>query len=106
MVKGFKNVIYSGLTTLELSRIIENIMVNYPGVTGIYNISSDPISKFDLLMLIKSKMHLDVEVVPDETVRCNRSLNSAKFRKELNYTPPAWEAMIEELSKDIRGRKQ
>lgn len=106
VVKGFKNAIYSGLTTLELSRIIENIMVNHQGVTGIYNISSDPISKFDLLMLIKEKMHLDVEIVPDETVRCNRSLDSAKFRKEFSYTPPTWEDMIEELNKKIRGDKQ
>lgn len=99
-VKGFKNAIYSGLTTLELSRIIENIMVNHPGVTGIYNISSDPISKFDLLMLIKGKMHLDVEIVPDETVRCNRSLDSTKFRKEFSYTPPTWEVMVDELTKN------
>lgn len=100
VVKGFKNAIYSGLTTLELSRIIENIMVNHPGVTGIYNISSDPISKFDLLMLIKEKMHLDVEIVPDETVRCNRSLDSTKFRKEFSYTPPTWEVMVDELAKN------
>ena len=103
MVKGFKNAIYSGLTTLELSRILENIMVHHPSATGIYNVSSDPISKFDLLVLIRDKMHLNVEVVPDETVRCNRSLDSTKFRKEFSYTPPTWEAMIEELSKDFRG---
>ena len=100
-VQGFKNAIYSGFTTLELSRIIENIVVHHPGANGIYNISSDPISKFDLLMLIKDKMHLNVDVIPDETFRCNRSLDSTKFRKEFNYTPPTWEAMIDELSKHI-----
>ena len=100
-VQGFKNAIYSGFTTLELSRIIENIVVHHPGANGIYNISSDPISKFDLLMLIKDKMHLNVDVIPDETFQCNRSLDSTKFRKEFNYTPPTWEAMIEELSKHI-----
>ena len=105
VVKGFKNAIYSGLTTLELSRIIENIMVNHPGVTGIYNISSDPISKFDLLMLIKGKMHLDVEIVPDETVRCNRSLDSTKFRKGFSYTPPTWEVMVDELAKNRRSKQ-
>lgn len=105
VVKGFKNAIYSGLTTLELSRIIEHIMVNHPGVTGIYNISSDPISKFDLLMLIKEKMHLDVEIVPDEAVRCNRSLDSTKFRKEFSYTPPTWEVMVDELAKNRRSKQ-
>lgn len=101
-VKGFKNAIYSGLTTIELSRIIENILVHYPHATGLYNISSDPISKFDLLMLIRDKMHINVDVIPDETIRCNRSLDSTKFRNEFNYTPPTWAAMVEELSKDIK----
>ena len=105
-VKGFKNAIYSGLTILELSRILENIMVHHPDATGIYNVSSDPISKFDLLTLIKNKVHLAVEIVPDETVRCNRSLDSAKFRREFSYAPPTWEAMVEELSSDIRRRNQ
>jgi len=100
-VYGFKNAIYTGLTTLELSRIIETILIKYPDANGIYNISSDPITKFDLLMLIKDKMHLDVDVIPDETFRCDRSLNSIKFRKEFNYTPPTWETMIDELSKYI-----
>lgn len=105
IVKGFKNAIYSGLTTIELSRVIEKIIVYHPAANGIYNLSSDPISKFDLLMLIRDKMHINVRVSPDETIRCNRSLDSTKFRKEFNYTPPTWEAMVEELSKDIIGRK-
>jgi len=104
IVKGFKNAIYSGLTTLELSRVIEKIIVHHPGARGIYNLSSDPISKFDLLMLIKNKMHLAVDIVPDETVRCNRSLDSSKFRKEFSYTPPTWEVMVEELNSYIRRR--
>jgi len=104
-VKGFKNAIYSGLTTLELSRIVENILVNHADVTGIYNISSEPISKFDLLMLIKEKMHMGVEIVPDETVHYNRSLDSTKFRKEFNYTPLTWEAMVDELTKNIRSKQ-
>ena len=100
-VHGFKNAIYSGFTTLELSRIIEGIVVHHPGANGVYNISSDPISKFDLLMLIRNEMHLNVDVIPDETFQCNRSLDSTKFRKEFNYTPPTWKAMIAELSKSI-----
>lgn len=105
-VKGFKNAIYSGLTTVELSRVLENIMMHHPDATGVYNVSSDPISKFDLLMLIKEKMNLGVKIVPDETVKCNRSLDSTKFRNEFSYTPPAWKVMVEELSSDIRRREK
>lgn len=99
-VRGFKNAMYSGLTTLEMSRIVEKILTGHPDAAGLYNVSSDPISKFDLLMLIKKKMHLDIEIIPDETFHCDRSLDSSKFRREFNYTPPAWETMVEELSKE------
>jgi dTDP-4-dehydrorhamnose reductase len=105
VVKGFQNAIFSGFTTLELSRIIEDVLVNYPEATGVYHVSSDPISKFDLLVLIKEKMGLAVEVISDEAVHCDRSLDSTIFRKEFNYTPPTWERMIEELSKVITGER-
>ncbi len=104
-VKGFKNAIFSGFTTLEMSRVIEKLLIEHPEASGTYHISSDPISKFDLLMLIKAKMGLPIEVIPDESFRCDRSLDSSKFRKELSYTPPTWEEMIEELIRDISGEK-
>jgi dTDP-4-dehydrorhamnose reductase len=100
-VKGFKNAIYSGLTTLELSRVIEKILVHYPSANGIYNVSSDPISKYELLVLIRDKMHLNIEVIPDENMKCDRSLNSFKFRQEFDYSPPSWKAMINELASTI-----
>ncbi len=105
-VRGFKNAIYSGLTTLELSRVIEKIIIHYPGANGIYNVSSDPISKYELLLLIRDKMHLNVEVLPDENVICDRSLNSSKFRQEFNYVPPRWELMIDELARSIYSKKE
>lgn len=104
IVKGFKNAIYSGLTTIELSRIVENILINYPRMIGLYNISSDPINKYDLLMLIKEKMQLNMKIVPDEIFHCDRSLDSSKFRKEFDYAPPSWDAMIDELSGVLKKR--
>ncbi|MBU0533490.1 MAG: SDR family oxidoreductase [Candidatus Omnitrophica bacterium] len=105
-IKGYKNAIYSGFTTLELCRIVEMLIVDYPQAHGLYNVSSNPISKFDLLMLIKKKMNLDIEITPDEDFHCDRSLDSSKFRKEFGYTPPSWEKMIDELVIELKGRKQ
>ena len=100
-VNGYKKVIFSGFTTLELSRVIENMILNYPDASGIYHVSSDPISKFDLLSLIKATLKLPIEIIPDESFACDRSLDSSKFRREFNYNPPSWEEMIYELCKDI-----
>jgi dTDP-4-dehydrorhamnose reductase len=101
-VQGFKNAIFSGFTTLELSRIIERILTEYPEKGGLYHVSSDPISKFDLLTLIKREMGLRIEIIPTEEPRLDRSLDSTKFRKEFDYTPPTWEEMIEELSRSLK----
>ena len=101
-VQGFTNALFSGFTTLELSRIIEKILTEHPEKGGLYHVSSDPISKFDLLTLIKRKMGLRIEILPTEEPRLDRSLDSTRFRREFNYTPPTWEEMIEELSRNLK----
>jgi len=83
---------------LELSRVIEHLLRRYPDAAGLYNVSSDPISKYDLLKLIAVKMRPDMKVLSEEQFRCDRSLDSKRFRKEFDYTPPNWETMVEELS--------
>jgi len=103
VVRGFKNAIYTGLTTLELCRVIEKLLLDHPDASGIYNVSSEPINKFDLLRLIGEKMHLSVEITPDEAFHCDRSLDSERFRGDFGYTPPTWEKMVEELSQVYRG---
>ncbi len=103
-VKGFKKAIYSGFTTIELSRIIERLLVEFPAAHGLYHVSSAPISKFDLLTLIKNELNVPVEIMPDDSFHCDRSLDSNRFRNEFKYSPPSWEAMIKEFAEDFRGR--
>lgn len=103
-IRGFRGAVFTGFTTLEISRIIERMIVDYPGASGLYHVSSEPISKYDLLMLVKKKMNLDVEIIPDDSYRCDRSLDSSRFRREFKYDPPAWERMIEELSRDTEEK--
>ncbi len=100
-IKGYKKVIFSGFTTLELSRIIEKILVEHLKVSGIYHVSSDPISKLDLLSLIKQKLQLEINIMVDKSFKCDRSLDSKKFRNEFNYKPPSWDEMIDELCEEI-----
>ena len=96
-VNGFTKAIYTGFTTLEMSRIIEKMLLEYPDASGVYQVSSDPINKYDLLLLIREKLGLKIEIIPDDVFCCDRSLDSSRFRAEFDYTPPTWGAMIEEL---------
>lgn len=96
-VKGFTKAIYSGFTTLEMGRIIEDMLVNHPDASGVYQVSSDPINKYELLLLFREKLGHNIEIVADDSFCCDRSLDSTRFRKEFAYIPPTWEKMIEEL---------
>ena len=69
---------------------------------GLWHLSADPISKYDLLTLVKSQYQLDIEIMPDRSVSCNRSLNSAKFRKNIATPIPSWNKMIAEMYQDER----
>ena len=97
-IRGFRNAIFSGFSTIELSRVIERILVAYPGAHGMYHVSSAPITKFDLLMLLKAELKLDVDITPDDTFHCDRSLDSRLFREQFGYTPPSWAAMAAEIA--------
>ena len=49
---------------------------------------------------------LDREIIPDDDVVCDRSLDSTRFRSDFGYTPPTWDAMLDELSETIKARPQ
>jgi dTDP-4-dehydrorhamnose reductase len=102
-IKGFKNAIYTGFTTLEMSRIIETLLLEHPSASGVYQVSSDPINKYDLLLLFREKLGHDIEILENESFRCDRSLDSSRFRRVFSYSPPTWERMVEDLNTEGQG---
>lgn len=96
-IKGYKKALFSGFTTIELSRIIEKIVTDYPNAHGVYHVSAEPITKYDLLEMIRERLGLSVIIVEDVEVAIDRSLDSSRFREEFNYQPPTWEEMLDEL---------
>ncbi len=97
-VQGFKNAIFSGFTTKVLAGILARVIQDYPRLAGLYHVSSEPISKFDLLCEIRDAMGLNIEIEPDIDFSCDRSLNSGKFRALTGFRPPSWKTMVEELA--------
>ena len=96
-INGYKNAIYSGLTTIAFSKILNQIIEDFPQLEGLFHISSEPISKFDLIHLLNKKFQLNININPDSTFTCDRSLDSTAFRKKTNISIPSWEKMIDEL---------
>jgi dTDP-4-dehydrorhamnose reductase len=99
-VSGFKKAIFSGLTTNALSTIIEKIITDFPDLHGVRQIASEPISKYDLLTMVKKTYHLTIAIEPDEAVVNDRSLLATKFTTETKIKIPSWEYMVTEMYKD------
>ena len=99
-VSGYKKAVFSGLTTLALSEIIAEILADHPHLSGVYQVATKPISKYDLLNLVKKTYDMKIKIEQDETIINNRSLNPEKFKKETNIKIPSWEYMIEEMYRD------
>jgi len=97
-IKGFQKAIFTGFTTDELARIILQYVIPNPELGGLYQVSSDPISKYDLLMLAREAYHKDITILPEQDFFCDRSLDSTRFRKVSGYQPPAWPEMLAEMA--------
>ena len=99
-VNGFAGAIYTGFTTIALVELIALLIAKHPEISGVWQASSEPISKYDLLVKIDAALDLGITVRREENFRCDRSLCSERLRKALNYTPPTWDEMIDGLARD------
>ncbi len=104
-IRGFRRAMYTGFTTAEMSRVIGMLLERLPEAGGLYHVSSDPISKFDLLRMVNERLDHSVRIVPDDDFVCDRSLDSRRFRAEFGYTPPSWPDMVGELAAELGERK-
>lgn len=105
-VRGFRRAIFSGLTTAEMGAAIERVVSKEPRPSGLYHVSTDPISKHDLLCSLRDALELKTEIVPADEPAIDRSLDSGRFRGEFGYNPPGWPQMIDSLAAEIRGRRR
>lgn len=104
-IRGFRGAIYSGLTTIELTRVCDALITQPPDLHGLWHVASEPISKYDLLVALFARLgRTDVDVKPDDSFRCDRTLVADRFNRATRYQPPAWDRMLDELSVSIRVR--
>lgn len=99
-VNGYVNAIYSGFPTVILAEILGMIISDHPRLAGLYHVSSEPINKFDLLMLIKERLGLNIEIEPFENFSIDRSLDSSRFREETGFVSLPWLEMVDRMFSD------
>lgn len=99
-VCGYTRSIYSGFPTNIFAEIVGDLISNHPGLSGVFHVSSDPINKFDLLRLFNEAYEASIEIVPDDSLVINRSLDSSKFRTATGFSPSPWPDMIARMASD------
>jgi dTDP-4-dehydrorhamnose reductase len=101
---GFRRAIFSGVTTVELARVLAEVVLPAPELSGVYHLSSAPISKHDLLGLIARRYDHRIEIRPSDEPVIDRSLDSSRFRAATGYRPPTWPQLVDALYEDATVR--
>ncbi len=95
--KCFTRAIFSGFPVVALAGIMRDVIVPRPELSGIYHVAAQPISKFDLLSLVAEIYGKSIEMVPDDRVVIDRSLNAERFRKVTGYVAPDWRELVTQM---------
>ena len=93
-ILGFTKAIFSGLPTVELSRVIRDYVIPNPLLHGMYHVSCEPIDKFNLLNLVKKAYSHNIKIIPSDDFKIDRSLDSSRFQAATGYHPLGWTDLI------------
>ena len=99
-IKGFNKVIYSGITTTKMAEIVLKLIDQYQNLSGVYNISSKPISKFELLKLWNNLFDINANIEIDNNYTSNKNLISDNFYRTISMEQPDWVELSSQLNND------
>jgi dTDP-4-dehydrorhamnose reductase len=96
-VSGYSRAIFSGLPTVEIARVIDQIILPRPDLAGIYHLSAAKIDKFRLLKLVAETYGKDVRIEDDPSYVVDRSLDSTRFRTATGFYPADWPTLVQRM---------
>lgn len=96
-IKGFTKAIYSGFPTIEMAHIISNFIIPNKTLAGLYHVSSEPISKYDLLKIIQKVYQKEIDIQPYNDYILDRSMDSTRFTEATGYTAPSWLTLVQKM---------
>ncbi len=98
--RGYLNAIFSGLPTLEIARIVRDYILPDDSLYGVYHLSADAISKYELLKIINKSYGCNITIERFDDFYIDRSLDSSEFRRKTGYIPNSWEELINDMYND------
>jgi len=100
-VPGYTRAVFSGLTTAAFAAALDTLLRRTPGLTGLFHVASRPISKYELLLRLCQRVAPALEVIPDGSVDCDRSLDGSAFATATGILVPSWDAMLAGLAAEV-----
>lgn len=95
--RGFTRAIFSGLTTDALTDAIAQHVLPKPELRGVWHVAASPIAKHDLLLMLREAYDHDIEIVPDDALRIDRSLDGGRFHAATGFVAPPWPEMLRQM---------
>ena len=92
--KGYTRAVFSGLPTVIFARVVRDVVIPRAEMSGLYNVAAKPINKFDLLKLIADVYDKSIDIVPDDKLVIDRSLDAKRFQSATGYIAPEWSELI------------
>lgn len=105
-VKGYRGAVFSGLTTLELARVIVDVIAGHPALAGLYHLAAAAIDKHTLLTRLGEAFGHDIPIEAVDQPAIDRGLNGAAFLERTGRRVPGWDQMIREMAADSRAYAQ
>jgi dTDP-4-dehydrorhamnose reductase len=100
-IKGYKKAIFSGFSSTVLANLIGDLVETRPDLQGLYQVASQPISKYELLVSLRDALGWDdIRIDADSQFLCDRSLKGNRFEAATGWQSPTWEEMINQLAED------
>ena len=96
-LRGYRRAIFSGLPTVELATVIRDYVLPRPDLHGLYHVASQPIDKYELLRLFAAAYARTNEIVPDDRLVIDRSLDGARFTAATGYVAPPWPELVRRM---------
>lgn len=96
-VKGYTKAIFSGLPTVELALVVRDVVLPRSELSGLYHVASAPIAKHDLLKLIADVYGKKIEIIRDDALVIDRSLNAKRFKDATGYVAPPWLELVKRM---------
>ncbi len=92
--KGYTRAVFSGLPTVVFAQVVRDVVIPHKQLSGLYHVAAKPIAKFDLLKMIADVYGKTIDIVRDDELVIDRSLDAKRFQLATGYVAPEWPELI------------